>query len=53
VREAREKGLTPELVYEKSRSEAKPILDKCEIWLKEIAPNTPPKVYWRKHWLKH
>jgi transposase len=42
-KEAREKRLTPELVYEKRWSEAKPILDIFEIWLKEIAPNTPPK----------
>jgi len=42
-KEAREKGLTPELVYEERRSKAKPILDDFEIWLKEIAPNTAPK----------
>jgi transposase len=42
-KEAREKGLTPELVYEERQSKAKPILDKFEAWLKETAPNTPPK----------
>jgi hypothetical protein len=42
-KESREKKLTPEQVCEKRRMEAKPILEKFEIWLKEIAPTTPPK----------
>jgi transposase len=42
-KESRENKLTPEQVHEKRRMEAKPILEKFEIWLKEIAPTTPPK----------
>jgi len=42
-KEVRENGLTSQLVYEERLSKAKPILDKFEIWLKEIAPETPPK----------
>ncbi len=42
-KEAREKKLSPEQVYEERRKNAKPILDDFEVWLKEIAPGTPPK----------
>ncbi len=42
-KEAREERLSPELIYEKRLNEAKSKLDKFEIWLKAIAPNTPPK----------
>ena len=41
-KEVRKQALTPEQVREERRLKAKPILDDFEIWLKEIAPATPP-----------
>ena len=38
-----EMELTAELVYEERQKRSKPILEKFEIWLKEVAIITPPK----------
>lgn len=40
---AREMELTPESLYEERQKKAKPILDKYDLWLKEVAIITPPK----------
>ena len=42
-KEAREKGMSAEEVYQVRQQESKPILNKFEQWLKRTALQTPPK----------
>ena len=41
-KKARAMQLPPELIYVERQKKSKPILDKFELWLKEVAPKTPP-----------
>lgn len=40
---ARHMKLTPEALYEERQKSSKPLLEKFESWLKELAPTAPPK----------
>jgi transposase len=42
-REAQGKEMPPESIYQERQKHSKPILDKFEIWLKELAPTVNPK----------
>jgi transposase len=42
-REAREKQLSPELIYQERQRRSKPIIDKFGLWLKELAPTVNVK----------
>ncbi len=44
-KKAQEKGLTTQLLQQERQENARPIVDKFELWLKELAPTTPPKSY--------
>jgi transposase len=42
-KKARNMNLPPELIYEERQQLSKPILDKFELWLQELAPTVPAK----------
>lgn len=44
-KKAREQNLSPQQLQQERQANAKPILDKLEIWLKELVPTVAPKSY--------
>ena len=44
-KKADEQGLSTQQLQQERQANAKPIVDKFEIWLKELAPKAPPKSY--------